>query len=103
MPRERFHELLREWLRRGDRDATVGDIGNFGGRGWLFVLHGGERFRLHADAHEFGVGEYLARLDVEPDLGWHVVNNARGRANKVAFGARCDVIAGFYLYLEDVP
>jgi len=99
--RDIFHTILREWLQRAERDTTIGDVGNYGGRGWLYVRHDGHVFRLHADANESGVAEYLSRLDDDPNLQWTVVENRRGRRNKVVFGIGNVPIPGFYLYLDD--
>ena len=60
----------------------------------------GRAFHLNADTRRQGVLEYLALLDADPHVDWHVVPNARGHLDKAAFGPDLRIIPGLYLYLS---
>jgi hypothetical protein len=100
LTREAFDALLAEWARARPAEATIGPVGDYGGKAWLHVRDLGRPFHLNVDTRREGVLAYLAMLEVDPALEWHVVPNARGTPNKGAFGPQLRTIPGFYLYLS---
>jgi len=91
-PRDAFERHLREWHATHGPGEVVGEIGDFGGRGWTFVSELGRVFRLHADATWEGVGRYLEVLEIHPGADWWVGVNEKGGKNKVRFGTDREVI-----------
>ena len=101
-PRDEFERKLREWYAASEPRDTVGPPANYPGRGWVFALEFGRRFRLHADSTREGVGRYLELLELYPGMDWWVGVNERGGKNKVSFGPEREVIPGFYFYEHGV-
>lgn len=99
--RQRFDVLLRDWLARARRGSTVGEVGSYGGKAWLWVDDGDGEYHLNADSDTFGVASYLSYLDSFSEHPWVVVENRRGRKNKVVFGPNQIPLSGFHLYLDD--
>jgi hypothetical protein len=100
LTRGELDTALADWARAFPREATIGPVGDYGGKAWLHVRDQGRPFHLNVDTRREGVLEYLAMLEADPQLEWHVVPNARGALNKAAFGPQQRTIPGFYLYLS---
>lgn len=95
-----FTELLRWWFETTD-EATIGDVGTFGGKPWLWVQTGSQRCHLNADTRRDGVRKYLKMVAREHGkLTWHAVANNRRAVNKVVFGADMQPVKYFYLYTD---
>jgi hypothetical protein len=96
-----FNDVLTEFADYAVAGSVIGSV-EYGGADWVWVKHLGNRYYLNADTTLEGVRNYLALLDKHgPRLTWSVVENARGRRNKVAFGTGAEVIEGFYFYRAD--
>jgi hypothetical protein len=90
-------ELLREWFRKTN-EPTIGDVGNYGGKAWIYVELPGTTVVLNSDTKRAAVEAYLAAVgDQGPELPWRVVANQRGRVNKVLYGD-LDRAPGWFCY-----
>jgi len=95
-----FTELLRWWFETTD-EATVGDVGTFGGKPWVHVVVGDEPCHLNADTNRYGVRRYLDLVRAHPDgLPWSVIANTRGKVNRVALGPGREKVEYLYLYTD---
>lgn len=93
--------VLGDWLGRSPA-ATIGDIGSYGGKAWVWIDVGGRRARLHADTTRAAVRNYLDHVRVHgADADWHVVANNRGRINKILFAPPGGDASGWYCYLTE--
>ena len=89
---------LRQWLMESSA-PTIGDVGAFGGRGWLLVHIGGHEVVLNADTKRAAVQDVVRAHDTDPSAPWRVVANRRGRINKVLPWSALDPLPGWYAYL----
>ena len=98
--KQQFAEVLRRWY-DGSRTATIGDVGNFGGRPCIAIDLGDHSAVLNVDTKRSAVAAYLRRVQSNGvDAPWQVVANARGTVNKVLFSDDPADAAGWYLYLR---
>ena len=93
-------ELLRSWL-SGSSAATIGDVGNFGGRPGLLITVGGHEVALNADTTRQAVQAYVLKNSSDPDQPWLVIRNRRGRINKVLPGSDPEPVPGWFAYLRE--
>lgn len=93
--------LLQQWLDQSTA-ATVGMVGNFGGKAWLHVrLPDGRRAVLNADTTRTGVEAYLREVAQRgADRAWSVVANRNGTMNKVVFREDHRPSPGWYCYVS---
>lgn len=91
-------DVVRRWLAES-RAQTIGDVGTFGGRPWLFVDLGAHEVALNADTKRTAVEAFVNESGPEPDRPWRVVSNRRGGINKVDPGPGPGVLPGWYAYL----
>jgi hypothetical protein len=99
LTREEFHRQLRAWHGGTEEGDEIGGGQAHARTPWIWVKHLGNRYYLHADTSHQGVSAYLELLDrCGEDSAWSVVENARGRVNKAAFGPDRVVVPGFYMY-----
>jgi hypothetical protein len=89
---------LADWLARSSA-PTIGDVGAFGGRAWLYVDVDGHEVALNADTKRAAVETFVHDGALEPARAWSVVVNTRGRANKVLPNPAGDLLPGWYAYL----
>jgi hypothetical protein len=87
---------LRHWL-DGSEATTLGDVGTFGGRPWLYVKVDGYEIGLNADTTREAVDTFVRDPASAPEGPWRVVANRRGRINKVIPGP--SPLPGWYAYL----
>ncbi|MEI8080722.1 MAG: hypothetical protein WCI74_02630 [Actinomycetes bacterium] len=67
-------------------ESTIGDVGSFGGSPWLRVELGNVIVVLNADTKRSAVQAYLNHCSAAgPQSPWLVIENRRGRINKVLF------------------
>lgn len=93
--------LLEGWLARSPA-VTVGDVGSYGRKPWVWIDLGGRRARLHADTTRAAVRNYLDHVRVHgADADWHVVANNRGWINKILFAPPGGDASGWYCYLTE--
>lgn len=96
-----FTELLRWWFEETD-EATVGDVGAFGGKAWVHVSVVGTGCHLNADTRRAGVKGFLDIVAAHgPGMAWWVVANNKGSVNRVAFGPDAATVQYFYLYTDE--
>lgn len=98
--RAEFEARLSAWLAVTGGGDTVGDTSKRGQTAWVYVRDGGSIYYLNADSTHYAVRDYAGLLAVEPKLEWHVVANAKGRLNKVAFGKKKLKLREFYFYAQ---
>jgi hypothetical protein len=91
-------EVLRTWLDQSQA-PTIGDIGAFGGRAWLWIDLGVHRVALNADTKRAAVAAFLRDSATNPQRPWRVIANARGRVNKVLPNPDAAPLPGWYAYL----
>lgn len=91
-------EVLCRWLAES-RAQTIGDVGTFGGRPWLFVELGAHQVALNADTKRTAVEAFVNENGPDPGRAWRVVSNRRGRINKVIPRPEPDPLPGWYAYL----
>jgi len=92
--------LLGSWLGRSPA-PTIGDVGNYGGKSWVWITLGGRRAHLNADTTRSAVRVHLDHVRSHgADADWHVVANRNGRINKVLFAPPGSDASGWYCYLS---
>lgn len=95
-------QVLESWLRHEDRETTIGEPSSFGGKALVHVELAGQRFHLNGDSRDSGVQAYLDLVRQHgAELPWHVVANANGKVNKVAFGEPPTAVQYLYLYASE--
>ena len=93
--------LLADWLDQSPA-PTVGDVGSYGGKAWVWITLGSRRAHLNADTTRSAVRAYLDHVRSHgAGANWHVVANRNGRINKVLFGPAGSDASGWYCYLSD--
>jgi hypothetical protein len=93
-----FNNALQEWYQE-TAEKTIGNH-EYNQSPWLFVELGSYKFYLNSDSKREGISKYLQLVKQYPDnLPWHIVENNRGKVNKVTFGNEKLKIPGFYFYL----
>jgi hypothetical protein len=93
-----FNNALQKWYEE-TAEKTIGNH-EYNQSSWLFVELGGYKFHLNSDSKREGVAKYLKLVERYSDnLPWQIVQNNRGKINKVTFGEEKLKIAGFYLYI----
>jgi hypothetical protein len=90
-------KLLGTWLRSDEK--TIGDVGSFGGKPWLYLELGSDTIQINADTNREGV-ERLLELNSQGNETWHVVPNSRGLPNKVTNDPSKRPIRGLYMYVN---
>lgn len=91
-------EVLQAWL--GDSHAaTIGDIGSFGGKPWIWIDLDGWTVALNADTKRAAVEAVVRDHRYDPNRPWRVVANRRGRINKVTPSPDGQPLPGWYAYL----
>ena len=96
-----LHRVLQSWYRETE-DPTLGDVGTFGRKRWLWLDFRDlpRRACINADTTREAVRVYLddvARRGSE--VSWRVTANRLGSMNKVVFNDDGREIAGWYCYL----
>lgn len=91
-------QLLTRWLEVSDEE-TIGDVGRFARAPWVSVETELGLADLNADTRREAVAAFVewARAEAE-GAQLRVVENRRGRVNKVVFGA--GPVQGWYCYLR---
>jgi hypothetical protein len=89
---------LAEWL-AGSSAPTIGDVGAFGGRAWLYVDVDSQQVVRNADTKRSAVEAFVRDSKPDPVRTWSVVVNTRGRVNKVLPNPAGDLLPGWYAYL----
>ena len=99
--KEELATLLRGWLNRSAQQ-TIGDVGTYGGRAWIWIELGARRAHLNADTTRAAVRAYIDHVRIHgADADWHVVANRRGKVNKVLYGPPGADAPAWYCYLTD--
>lgn len=91
-----FVDALKRCLSNCDRD-TVGMIRSRGDLKWAWVEFADERFHLNADTRREGMEAFIAN-DAAGQRLWYVVENERGRWNKVTNRSDKNPIENFFFY-----
>ncbi|MBI2522453.1 MAG: hypothetical protein HYV97_18680 [Bdellovibrio sp.] len=97
--RTEFEQLLRDWLENSDEE-TISNEAEYGKGDWIRVIDGASEYYLNADASREGIRTYLTLLDEHSTLPWSLVENNKGKMNKVVFGTAKTRITRFPLYLD---
>ena len=82
--RDELIAALERWHESTD-EATIGDADRFKRAPWVNADSAAGLFDLNADTTRRAVGRLLAFVRSHPSAPWHVVENQRGRVNKVIF------------------
>jgi hypothetical protein len=93
--------LLNDWVSRSTQ-PTIGDIGSYGGKAWIWIQLGERRAHLNSDTRRSAVRAYLDYARVHGNgADWHVIANQRGKLNKVLYGPPGADPSGWYCYLTE--
>jgi hypothetical protein len=87
---------LRRWLDESNAQ-TIGDTNGYHGRFWVSADIGGHHVRIAADTTREAVRRVVDQMAAAPDQPWRVVENERGRVNKLVIGDRIE--PGWFAYL----
>lgn len=91
--------LLERWY-HGKTEPTIGAVGAFGGKAWVYIDLQSGRAVLNADTTRDAVGDYLDDVaERGAEARWWVVRNRDGRINKVVYKADSGLVPGWYCYL----
>lgn len=95
-----FVRVLQRWY-DGTDEPTIGGVGSYGGKAWLWVRVGGYECHLNADTKRDAVFQFLewARFRGS-EYPWHVRANRKGVCNKVVVHPQGIETPGFYLYVK---
>lgn len=93
-------EVLQAWL-GNSHAATIGDIGAFGGKPWIWVRIDDWTVALNADTKRAAVEAVVSDHRHDPNRPWRVVANSRGRINKVVPSPDGEPLPGWYAYLPE--
>lgn len=96
--RSQLVEALKRWVEETDED-TIGALA-FGRAPWLSFDTSAGLVDLNADTRRTAVERMLQHARRQPSATWHVIENNRGRINKVVFHPN-DTHEGWYAYLRD--
>lgn len=104
--KDAFGELLKRWLVEAPDERTIGNKqeGERGGVGWVFARlpeYPAGRFRLNKDSTRDGIDRFVKNNDAG-HMTWHVVENQKGKFNKVTNDPARKPIAGLFFY-HDPP
>jgi hypothetical protein len=94
--------LLSRWYRQS-QEATVGDVGAFGGSPVIIVSTPSDEFVLNRDTKRAAVEAFLAAAKEAggaANLSWHVAVNNRGTINRVSYLRDDSATPGWYAYLR---
>jgi hypothetical protein len=94
--RDEFVAALRRWLETTDEE-TIGDTERFARAPWISFESSAGIVDLNADTNRRAVERMLGHSAA--DVSWHVIENRRGKINKVAFDLN-DTHEGWYAYLR---
>ncbi len=90
-------EALRHWLETTD-DETIGDTTRFAGTPWVSFESSLGIVNINADTTRNAVARMLDYRKAN-SVQWSVIENSRGKVNKVIFSAS-DSHQGWYAYLR---
>jgi hypothetical protein len=96
--RDELVSALERWF-DGTDEETIGDAERFKRAPWINADSSAGLFDLNADTSRRAVGRMLAFVRSHPGSPWLVVENQRGRVNKVVFDPN-DSHEGWYAYLR---
>ncbi len=88
------------WWLSESKANTIGSTASFGGQPWVYSTVGDHRIHLNADTTRQAVEQVIAMHDQDPLVRWCVIENRRGRINKVVVGPLCAPLAGWFAYLD---
>jgi len=94
--------VLARWAEASNQ-ATVGDVGAFGGSPVIIVRIGGDEFVLNRDTKREAVLAFLAAAATAggaDQLPWHVTANNKGTINRVSYRPDDAATPGWYAYLR---
>jgi hypothetical protein len=97
-----LERLLANWLRTSN-EATVGEVGAFGGSPVITVYIGADAFVLNRDTKRVAVEAFLeavARSGGASNLDWHITSNSRGKVNRVTYRPDEEPTPGWYAYVH---
>jgi hypothetical protein len=98
-----LERVLSHWLSASSQ-ATVGDIGMFGGSPCIIVRASSDRFVLNRDTKRAAVDAFLAAAAAAggaANLSWHITANRRGAINRVSYRRDDAATPGWYAYLRE--
>ena len=96
------HEMvvaIQRWFDETD-DETIGDVERFARAPWINFDSPAGPIDLNADTSRRAIGRMLKQVRSRPHEPWHVIENQRGKVNKVVFSLD-DSHEGWYAYLRD--
>ena len=89
---------LAAWLERSSHD-TIGDLGSYGGSAWATIDSEAGTIGLNRDTTRQAVEQFVASARNGLSYDWLVVENQKGRINKVLFCE--DRTPGWFAYLTE--
>jgi hypothetical protein len=91
---------LQHWLQTSS-NATVGDIGLYGGKPWITAKISGFDILVNADTKRAAVEELVAHAAAHgAEAPWHVIANQKGAINKVVFQTNARPTPGWFCYTK---
>jgi len=91
---------LQHWLQTSS-NATVGDIGLYGGKPWITAKISGFDILVNADTKRAAVEELVANAAAHgAEAPWHVIANQKGAINKVVFQTNARPTPGWFCYTK---
>ena len=99
---DELQRLLANWLRTST-EATVGEVGAYGGSPLITACIGADTFVLNRDTKRAAVESFLeatTRSGDASNLDWHVTENSRGRVNRVTYRSDDEPTPGWYAYVD---
>ncbi|MDQ3533452.1 MAG: hypothetical protein M3456_14000 [Actinomycetota bacterium] len=91
-------DALKRWFEQTDED-TIGDL-SYGRAPWLNFDSPAGLADLNADTRRTAIERMLAHARRAPDAPWEVIENNRGKVNKIVFDTN-DTHEGWYAYLRE--
>lgn len=93
-------QLLQKWLTESAA-PTIGDVGTFGGKPWVFIDLGAYEVRLNADTKRVAVEQFVRDSRTDPERDWPVIANRNAVVNKVLPGPGAEPVKGWFAYLKE--
>lgn len=96
--RDELLQALEQWLQSDEE--TIGDSTRFGRAPWISFETSAGIADLNADTNRRALDRMLGHERTHPDGTWQVIQNRRGKVNKIVFNLNGNH-EGWYAYLRE--